>query len=303
MRHLGNRKGIATALTMSSTVLLLLIPTLLASWLFGNALYLLSTNIIVEMGTREDAFTKAAMQIEQWLTTSGWAERVQLDSEELTQSLRSIVAAASRASLNWLAVSTLSIASLVMPTIVFMSVLGTLLSNTEKAINLLKKLSPLDDGIDQLFLDSIRENHQIHDVEYCCCRHYTRPGNGTAYGIGGNPTSHWNDFACQPPCHPAWWCSDYRSSCWHRTYHQWESLVRNYHHSRYRLLVAALANRVRPRMVSKDVHINRAFMLMCVSSGISLFGFFGVVYGPLIMILFTTTLEVYLQYDHSASHQ
>ena len=39
-----------------------------------------------------------------------------------------------------------------------------------------------------------------------------------------------------------------------------------------------------------------AGVLLSVFSGIALFGFMGVVYGPLIMILFTTTLEVYLKY-------
>jgi predicted PurR-regulated permease PerM len=60
--------------------------------------------------------------------------------------------------------------------------------------------------------------------------------------------------------------------------------------------VASLDNQVRPMLVSKDAYLNRAFVLLSVFSGIALFGFMGVVYGPLIMILFTTTLEVYVDY-------
>ena len=60
--------------------------------------------------------------------------------------------------------------------------------------------------------------------------------------------------------------------------------------------VAGLDNQVRPLLVSKDAYLNRAFVLLSVFSGIALFGFMGVVYGPLIMILFTTVIEVYLKY-------
>ena len=128
MHHMGNRKGIATALTMSSTVLLLLIPALIASWLFGNAAISTLSERDGEVQAREDQLTQAVMQVEQWITSTGWAERVQLEAEESRQSIRNIVAAASRASVNWLATSTLSVANLIMPAIVFMSVLGTLLS-------------------------------------------------------------------------------------------------------------------------------------------------------------------------------
>ena len=60
--------------------------------------------------------------------------------------------------------------------------------------------------------------------------------------------------------------------------------------------IAALDNQIRPLLVSKDAYLNRAFVFLSVFSGIALFGFMGVVYGPLIMILFSTTLEVYLKY-------
>ena len=60
--------------------------------------------------------------------------------------------------------------------------------------------------------------------------------------------------------------------------------------------VASLDNQVRPMLVSKDAYLNRAFVLLSVFSGIAIFGFMGIVYGPLIMILCTTTLEVYLTY-------
>ena len=296
MRHLGNRKGIATALTMSSTVLLLLIPTLLASWLFGNALYLLSTNIIVEIGTREDEFTEALMQIEQWITSTGWADRLQLDAEELSQSLRNVVAAASRASMNWLTASTLSMANLIMPAIVFMSLLGTLLSNSEKAINLLKKISPLDDTIDQLFLDRIQIITKSMMLSIVVVAIVQGLATGLLMGLMGTPhIIGLTLLACLLAILPggAAIIAIPVGIAHIINGNIWSGIIII---AGTVSLVAALANQVRPRIISKDVNINRAFMLMCVLSGIAIFGLFGVVYGPLIMILFTTTVEVYLQY-------
>jgi len=60
--------------------------------------------------------------------------------------------------------------------------------------------------------------------------------------------------------------------------------------------VSALANQVRPLLISKDAYLNRAFVLLSVFSGIAIFGFMGIIYGPLIMILFTTVLEGHLTY-------
>lgn len=296
MHHMGNRKGIATALTMLSTVLLLLIPALIALWLFGNAAYLLSVNVAGEVQAREDQLTQAVMQVEQWLISTGWAERVQLEAEDITQSIRNIIAAASRASVNWLAMSTLSVADLIMPAIVFMAVLGSLLSKSDHAVDLLKKLSPLDDGIDQLFLDRMRIVTKSMMLSIVVVAIVQGLVTGLLMWLTGTPhvfglTLLATLLAILPGgaaiiAIPVGIAHIINGDLWAGTIIIAGTLT----------FVSALANQVRPRMVSKDVSINRAFMLMCVLSGIAIFGLFGVVYGPLIMILFTTTLEVYLLY-------
>ena len=61
-------------------------------------------------------------------------------------------------------------------------------------------------------------------------------------------------------------------------------------------IIASMDNWLRPRLVSKKAYLNPPLVLLSVFGGISLFGFFGVIYGPIIMILFVTTIEVYLDY-------
>ena len=48
--------------------------------------------------------------------------------------------------------------------------------------------------------------------------------------------------------------------------------------------------------MSKEAYLSFALVLLSALGGYELFGFFGVVYGPVLMILFLTVLEVYETY-------
>ena len=53
-------------------------------------------------------------------------------------------------------------------------------------------------------------------------------------------------------------------------------------------------NFLRPILVPKEARLDSALMLLSVFSGIAMFGFFGIVLGPVLMILIVTTISVYL---------
>lgn len=53
---------------------------------------------------------------------------------------------------------------------------------------------------------------------------------------------------------------------------------------------------LRPRLVPKGAYLHPMLLILSVFGGLGLAGFFGVVYGPVIMIVFVTTLELYHTY-------
>ncbi len=53
-------------------------------------------------------------------------------------------------------------------------------------------------------------------------------------------------------------------------------------------------NFLRPILVPKEARLDPALMLLSVFSGIAMFGFFGIILGPVLMILIVTTISVYL---------
>jgi predicted PurR-regulated permease PerM len=53
-------------------------------------------------------------------------------------------------------------------------------------------------------------------------------------------------------------------------------------------------NVLRPLLVPKEAHLNAALMLLSVFAGLQMFGFWGIVLGPVLMIIIVTTISVYL---------
>ncbi|HEY2196703.1 MAG TPA: AI-2E family transporter [Mycobacterium sp.] len=60
------------------------------------------------------------------------------------------------------------------------------------------------------------------------------------------------------------------------------------------LVVTNLDNFLRPVLVPRDARLNPALMLLAVFAGIAMFGPWGIVIGPVLMIVIVTTIDVYL---------
>ena len=60
------------------------------------------------------------------------------------------------------------------------------------------------------------------------------------------------------------------------------------------IVVTNIDNFLRPILVPRDARLNPALMLLSVFAGIAMFGPWGIVIGPVLMILIVTTVEVYL---------
>jgi predicted PurR-regulated permease PerM len=60
------------------------------------------------------------------------------------------------------------------------------------------------------------------------------------------------------------------------------------------IVVTNIENFLRPILVPRDARLNSALMLLSVFAGIAMFGPWGIVIGPVLMILIVTTVDVYL---------
>lgn len=64
------------------------------------------------------------------------------------------------------------------------------------------------------------------------------------------------------------------------------------------LIVTNIDNVMRPILVPKSARLDPALMILAVFSGMAIFGFLGVVIGPVIMIMIVTTIQIYLEVFH-----
>lgn len=60
------------------------------------------------------------------------------------------------------------------------------------------------------------------------------------------------------------------------------------------VVVTNIDNFLRPILVPRDARLNSALMLLSVFAGIGMFGPWGIIIGPVLMILIVTTIDVYL---------
>ena len=62
------------------------------------------------------------------------------------------------------------------------------------------------------------------------------------------------------------------------------------------LIIANLDAILRPKVVPKGAYLNPALLILSVFGGISLMGLVGILYGPVIMIVLVTSIDVYTKY-------
>jgi predicted PurR-regulated permease PerM len=62
------------------------------------------------------------------------------------------------------------------------------------------------------------------------------------------------------------------------------------------VVVSNIDTLLRPRLVPKGAYLNPLLVILSVFGGLKLLGFIGIIYGPVIMILLVTSLDVYSKY-------
>lgn len=62
------------------------------------------------------------------------------------------------------------------------------------------------------------------------------------------------------------------------------------------LVVTNIDNYIRPKVVPDNARLPAALTILGAFAGVAYFGFLGVIYGPMIMIFITTTIESYIKY-------
>ncbi|HMN27703.1 MAG TPA: AI-2E family transporter, partial [Caldilineaceae bacterium] len=293
MRWLGNRAGLATVLTLIALFVMLIVPGWFVITLTTNQI----SGLVVDLsaGTGQFSVDEVTTRDNSYMAKVPFLENVELTAEQRAQLREGL-----RAALLWTARTLIglgmSFPALVARIFVFFGIVGVLLPNYHGFVQRLKRLSPLDDEVDSLYLRKFKVTVWSMFIGIFVIAVIQGLVMGLFIWLGGvSYSSLWTLFAVVASMLPL-------GSSLVAIPIGVVQLVLGKPTSAliilagYILIVSNIDSIIRPRLVSKEAYLNFALLMLSALGGYELFGFFGVVYGPVLMILFLTTVEVYEEY-------
>jgi predicted PurR-regulated permease PerM len=302
LKRVGGRKGWATTLTIAAIFLAVLIPALIVVNITVNQAITLYHDISAVVSGDDTNFTTVIETINETLATAPTMipyvniPTYQINEESILQAVRQIAGPVT----NYVAAQAVSLGSAsvewITHAIIFLAIVGTLFPTYDNAFQMLKDLSPLPDELDQMYINRFVAMTKAMFKGILVIAVI----QGIVAGLLMAATGTWYVFlltllaifvAVLPMgvnvlTIPVAIVHFLMGNTWQGIVIIAGSI----------LLVSNIDNLIRPRLVSKDAYLNPALILLAAFGGLSLFGLLGVIYGPIIVIFFVTTIEIYLNH-------
>jgi len=285
----GGRAGLAVALTLVLIALVIIVPLWLAMNVISGQLGELMATI-----RQPDRLTAITADI-----NAAIARRFGPNAE-IPPALREKLGQVTASVAAWLAGHVvnlgMAIPLLISRLFIFIGILGALLPNYHGFVRWIKQLSPLDDRIDGIFLRKIKLTIWAMFLAIFVIAVVQGLIMGVFIWFAGVPfTPLWTLIAVVAAMLPL------GASLVALPLGGVQLLIGNYTAgvivlAGYLLVVSNIDSFIRPRLVPAEANLNFVLVLLSALGGYELFGFFGVVYGPVLMIMLITALEIYLEY-------
>lgn len=295
-----NRKGLSIFLTTTFSVFALIIPLILVIWVSVDQVQsmiddLNESTTISSVTTSEivDAINKPLGNL-----TDG---RVQISLEQIEEYVISAAKAIGEAILSFITATAGSIPGIVTGIIIYFYVFLALLGNHEKLLVFLKKLNPLGDKASQLFLsragamtNSMVKGQFVVAIVQGIIGALSLQLAGLGYfsffalllsvlsiiPLGGG-------ILTIPIGIIMMLFGNVSGGI----------LVLLVHF----VIVTNIDNVIRPKLVPNELSLDPALTMISVFAGLAMFGFLGIVVGPVLFILALTTLQVYTKFNDQSS--
>ncbi len=295
LRLLRGRSGLATTLTIIIFCLAIIIPSWLALRVISNQAALMAESLGASESSETAAINDLTNKANSLLAQSPLTAQWQVSEEDKTK-----VQEAAQQVMVWIGGKLvnlgMAIPDILAKLFVFLAIVGVLLPNYHEFVKRLILLSPFDDEIDRLYLRRIKTMVWAMFIGIAVIALIQGLTMGLFIWLAGTPyTPLWTLIAIVLSMLPlgASLLAIPMGIAYLLTGNTTAALIIL---AGYILVVSNLDSIVRPRLVSKEAFLDAALVLLGALGGYDLFGFFGVVYGPVLIILLLTTIEVYQHY-------
>jgi predicted PurR-regulated permease PerM len=294
-RRIEGHIRLATTLTLLTFILLVLIPL----FLIGFLIITQAADLLDELasGDIDLSLANIIQAIEDFLAQIPVLREIEIDPQRVAETLLGLAYLALTGLANLAVALGTSLPSIFIGVIIFFVVLGTLLPTIEDLEQRAQELSPLDVSITQIYL--LKAQEMIVSVIKGVFLLAVIQGliMGVFYWLAGVPFAIFFTllsmaFALLPvvgisfivlPMALIFFLTGNPTSAV-------IVLIGFY------VFVNPTDLTLRPRLVSKQAYLNFTLMLLALFGGLAVGGLLGMIYGPVIMILFITTIEIYGRY-------
>ena len=294
-RLLGGRAGLATTVTIIALFLAIIIPSWIVLGIVSN-----QVNTIIDSLTLSESGEPLTLedfqdQVNALMDQVPFAGQLELTDEQMARVNRALLSTAAWAG-QVLVNLGMSIPSLIARLFIFLAIVGVLLPNYHRFVQRLIQLSPLQDAVDLLYLRKIKAMVWSMFIGIVVIAVVQGLVTGLFFWLSGVAyTPLWTLIAIVTSTLPL------GSSLVAMPIGIFQLIMGDYVGALivlggYLLIVTNIDNILRPKLVSKEAYLDTALVLVAALGGYDLFGFFGVIYGPVLMVLVVTTIEVYGQY-------
>lgn len=292
-RRLKGRTGLAATLTILTMFLAVLIPLWFTLRLVNNQLAEMSAAFSSPAGGDPMSLEELQGEMNTYLQRLPGGHRLQITDDQVADLRQQIVGGAV-----WLGGQVvnlgLSVPAIIARLFIFLAIVGGLLPNYHRFVATLLAVSPLDDEVDRIYLRRIKAMTWSMFIGIVVIALIQGLVTGFFFWITGVPYSAlWTLIAIVTSTLPlgSSLVAIPVAILQMATGDVTGGLIVL---GGYILVVTNIDNLIRPRLVSREAYLDAALVLVAALGGYDLFGFFGVIYGPVLMILAVTTLEVYL---------
>lgn len=294
-RRLKLGPGLATTATLIVLVLAIIIPGWLMLRVVTNQIALITAAPAPTASEQPEIITDFQDHVNELIAQVPFASGYEIGDEQVAQIESYAQAALGRLAL---AVANLGMAipTLLAKLFVFLAIVGVLLPNCHSFVRRLLELSPLADEVDYLFLRKIKSMVWAMFIGIVVIALAQGLIMGLFIWLGDVPYAPlWTLLAIIASSLPLGASLiAFPLAIFQLIAGQPASALIIL--GGYILVVSNIDSLLRPRLVSKEAYLDAALVLVAALGGYDLFGFFGVIYGPVLMVLLTTAIEVYSQY-------
>lgn len=291
------KEGIATALTIIAVILSFIIPLALVSIMTVNQLSALVTqlnNLARDPGEIQAYLGTYIDRVNALIQNNGGGG-YQITTDRIREYLSNVVSPAGSFALNFLRGFGGSAINLITNLVLYIILLASIFPKQKQIGEFVKRLSPLDDETDELYFKKVAAMARSMVKGTFVIAFIQALIGGISLWIANVPYVFFLTvllFVLSVIPLGSGIITIPAGIILILTGNVWQGIMVLLVHF---FIVTNVDNIIRPKLVSDEAKLPEAIVLLSVFAGIAQFGPLGFIYGPVVMVLIYTTLEIYMK--------